>query len=141
MSIVYTGGTFDLFHAGHVNFLKNCKSLAGPSGLVVVGLNSDAFIRRYKNKAPICSQEDRQAVLESCRYVDRVIINKFDEDSKPIIEQVAPKYVVIGSDWARKDYYSQMSFTQDWLDARGIILVYVPYTAGISSTAIRGLLQ
>jgi hypothetical protein len=50
---------------------------------------------------------------------------------------VKPDYVLIGSDWARKDYYKQMGFTQDWLDARGIGLIYIPYTKGISSTEIK----
>jgi hypothetical protein len=50
---------------------------------------------------------------------------------------VAPDMVAIGSDWARKDYYTQMAFDQDWLDDRGISLCYIPYTQGISSTAIK----
>ena len=48
--IVYTGGTFDLFHAGHVNFLKQCKKIGDQ---VVVALNTDEFIFDYKGKSPI----------------------------------------------------------------------------------------
>ena len=97
MNIVYTGGTFDLFHSGHVNLLKRCKEIAGPDGIVVASLNTDDFIWQFKNKKPI----------------------------------------VVGSDWAEKDYHSQMGFDQKWLDERGIGLVYVPYTKTISSSAIR----
>jgi hypothetical protein len=50
---------------------------------------------------------------------------------------IDPDLVVIGSDWARRDYYKQMGFTQDWLDQRGIGLAYIPYTQGISSTIIK----
>ena len=50
---------------------------------------------------------------------------------------VQPNYIIIGSDWARKDYYKQMGFTQDWLDERDIGLIYVPYTDGISTTEIK----
>jgi cytidyltransferase-like protein len=50
MAIVYTGGTFDLFHSGHVNLLMRCKEIAGLEGKVVVGLNSDAFVQRFKGK-------------------------------------------------------------------------------------------
>lgn len=137
MNIVYTGGTFDLFHSGHVNLLKRCREIAGTDGVVVVSLNTDEFIYDYKKKYPVCSYDERKAVLESCRYVDKVIPNYGGTDSKPAIEIINPNYIVIGSDWAKKDYYSQMGFSQDWLDFKGIGLVYVPYTIEISSTDIK----
>lgn len=141
MSIVYTGGTFDLFHSGHVNLLKRCKEIAGEWGNVVVSLNTDEFIEYYKGKPPVCSTEERMAVLEACKYVDQVILNVGGKDSTIAIEIVKPDYIVIGSDWANRDYYSQMGFTQGWLDKRGIGLCYVPYTKTISSTDIKGRMQ
>jgi glycerol-3-phosphate cytidylyltransferase len=135
--IVYTGGTFDLFHAGHVHFLKQCKRIAGDDGKVLVSLNRDEFIEAYKGKAPIVSFTERAEVLRACRYVDAVIPNDGDADSKIAIDQVQPDFVVIGDDWARRDYYAQMQFTQAWLDQHDIGLIYVPYTQGISSTEIR----
>ena len=135
--IVYTGGTFDLFHAGHVNFLKRCKEIAGELGSVVVSLNTDEFIKEYKGKPPIVSFSDRMAVLKACQYVDQVIANSGGADSKPTILQVSPNIVAIGTDWAKKDYYKQMQFTQDWLDEKDISLIYIPYTKGISSTEIK----
>jgi glycerol-3-phosphate cytidylyltransferase len=135
--IVYTGGTFDLFHAGHVHFLKQCKRIAGDDGMVVVALNRDEFIKAYKGKAPIVSFTDRAEVLSACRYVDQVVINYGNADSKISINKVKPDFIVIGDDWAKKDYYAQMQFTQAWLDKRDIGLIYVPYTQGISSTQIR----
>ena len=135
--VVYTGGTFDLFHAGHVNFLKRCKEIAGELGSVVVSLNTDEFIKEYKGKPPIVSFSDRMAVLKACQYVDQVIANSGGADSKPTILQVRPNIVAIGTDWAKKDYYKQMQFTQDWLDEKDISLIYIPYTKGISSTEIK----
>jgi glycerol-3-phosphate cytidylyltransferase len=133
MGLIYTGGTFDLFHAGHVEFLKRCASY----GDVWVSLNTDEFIAEYKGKPPVISFADRKTVLESCRYVSGVIANVGGHDSKPAIESVDPDLIVIGSDWARRNYYGQMAFDQDWLDARGIGLMYLPYTQGISSTVIK----
>ena len=133
---VYTGGTFDLYHSGHANFLARCADL----GRVVVSLNTDEFIEAYKGKRPVISYEERESVLLSCRWVSEVIPNFGGADSKPSIEMVSPDILAIGSDWARRDYYAQMGFTQDWLDARGISLIYIPYTAGISSTAIKARL-
>lgn len=135
--VVYTGGTFDLFHAGHVNFLRRCKEIAGELGSVVVSLNTDEFIKEYKGKPPVVSFSDRMAVLKACQYVDQVIANSGGADSKPTILQVQPNIIAIGTDWARKDYYKQMQFTQDWLDEKNISLIYIPYTKGISSTEIK----
>jgi len=137
---VYTGGSFDLFHSGHVAFLKRCKQLAGKDGHVCVSLNTDEFILAYKGKGLVMNYEERAAVLMACKYVDGVVPNFEGADSKPAIEYVKPDLIVIGSDWARRDYYAQMGFDQDWLDERGIGLVYIPYTAGISSTEIKARL-
>ena len=135
--IVYTGGTFDIFHSGHIRFLKACRRLAGDDGKVVVSLNTDAFIEAYKGKSPIMSFDERKEILLGCRFVDSVVQNVAGADSKPTIIQVQPDLIVIGDDWAKKDYYAQMQFTQAWLDARLIQLVYVPYTKGISTTELK----
>jgi len=113
-NIVYNGGTYDLFHSGHVNILRRCREIAGPDGKVVIALNTDDFVYQFKNKRPICNDQERMDVLLACKYVDEVI---------------------------KKDYHAQMSFTQEWLDERGIGLVYVPYTQAISSTQIRSRMK
>ena len=135
---LYTGGTFDLFHSGHVEFLKKCSEI---SDYVVVSLNTDEFIEAYKGKAPIISYSQRESVLRACRWVDDVIPNSGGADSKPAILEEKPDIVAIGSDWAKKDYYAQMQFTQDWLDTHNISLIYIPYTKGISSTEIKARLR
>lgn len=137
MNIVYTGGTFDLFHSGHVNLLKKCKEIAGVDGRVIVSLNTDSFIESYKGKPPICNESEREIVVKSCAYVDEVIFNVGGVDSRESIDMAKPNFIVIGSDWARKNYYAQMGFDQDWLDERGISLVYVPYTKEISTTNLK----
>jgi glycerol-3-phosphate cytidylyltransferase len=131
--IIYTGGTFDLFHAGHVQLLRKCSAL----GNVVVALNTDDFITTYKGKPPVMTYTEREAVLQACRYVDKVIPNYGGPDSKPAILSAKPDLIVIGSDWARRDYHKQMQFDQDWLDKYDIGLAYVPYSWGISSTEIK----
>ena len=62
---IYTGGTFDLFHIGHLNLLKRCSQIAGTDGQVIVALNTDEFIENYKGKKPIIPYEDRKSILES----------------------------------------------------------------------------
>ena len=135
--VIYTGGTFDLIHGGHIRLLRACRRIAGQDGKVVVALNTDAFIQAYKGKPPIMTFDERKEVLLACKYVDAVVANFTGADSKPTISKVNPDFLVIGTDWANKDYYAQMQFTQDWLDQRGIQLVYVPYTVGISTTDLK----
>jgi len=72
---VYTGGSFDLYHSGHVRFLERCKTLAGDDGQVIVSLNTDQFIKAYKGKGLVMNYEERKSVLLSCRYVDDVVAN------------------------------------------------------------------
>lgn len=131
---LYTGGTFDLVHSGHVAFLRKCAQIADE---VVVSLNTDEFIAEYKGKPPILSYEERKAVLEAFVWVDEVVPNIGGTDSTEAILKVKPDIIAIGSDWAKKDYYKQMNFTQDWLDVFGISLIYIPYTKGISTTEIK----
>ena len=136
--ILYTGGTFDLFHYGHINFLRQCSKL---SDKVIVSLNTDEFIEQYKGRPPIMNYEEREKSLLSCKYVDEVIPNLSGADSKPTISSVNPNIIAIGDDWAGGNYYKQMDFTQEWLDDNDILLVYLAYTQGISTTEIKNRIK
>lgn len=133
---VYNGGTFDLFHWGHVEMLRRCKELAG-DGELIVAVNTDEFVERYKGKRPVMDLGERIAVVESCRWVDEVVVNYGDEDSRPVILDARADLVVTGSDWIGRDYMKQMSFTQEWLEKNNVGVAFLTYSAGISTTAIR----
>lgn len=122
---VYTGGTFDLFHDGHVFFLGVCREIAGETGRVIVGLNGDDFVARYKDRRPVYSYAERESILRACRHVDNVVLNWGNEDSSLIVDALRPRFVVIGSDWACRDYHRQMGFTNEWLRERDITILYV----------------
>lgn len=130
--IVYTQGSFDLFHVGHVNLLRKCRKLAG-DGLVIVALLTDEAYTKYRGHAPIIHFEQRKQVLESCKYVDQVIESN-NEQTKEEVERLHADYIVVGSDWAKKDLASQYAVSWEWLRER---LIYVPYTEEISSTKIK----
>lgn len=104
---------------------------------MTVSLNTDEFIAAYKGKPPVMTYAEREAVLLEFRSVENVIANSGGADSKEAISLANPDIIAIGSDWARKDYYAQMGFDQDWLDERDIALIYIPYTQGISTTEIK----
>lgn len=131
--IVYSQGSFDIVHHGHMNILRKCRKLAGKDGKVIIALVTDEGYLKYRGYEPAKKYEDRCAVLESIKYVDQVV--PIDPpDTKQQIKEIKPDWVVIGSDWASKDLYKQYNITREELDP---ILLYTPYTVGISSTEIK----
>jgi glycerol-3-phosphate cytidylyltransferase len=134
---VYSGGTYDLFHAGHVEMLRRLRDIAGPDGVVIVALNTDEFVKEFKGSAPVMSYEERETVLKACRYVDVVVKNIGGADSKPTILETKADFVIAGTDWAEKDYMKQMGFTREWLEDNNVGFGYLPYTPGISTTDLK----
>jgi cytidyltransferase-like protein len=135
--IVYTGGSFDLPHVGHVDLLNWCRLLAG-NGKVVIALNTDKFIKGFKGHLPTLTYNDRKTMLLAFKgLVDEVVMNKSGKDSRPTILKVKPDIIVVGSDWLRKDYMKQMSFTPKWLEKNKIALCYIPRYLNISTTQIK----
>lgn len=132
---VITLGTFDMLHAGHLLLLHKCRQLGDKT---VVGLNTDAFITQYKGSPPVLSYGERRQALEATGLVDGVIPNsQADGSAKQLIELSRANLIVIGSDWARKDYLGQLGLDWDWLDALQIGICYVTYTPGISTTKLK----
>lgn len=94
--IVFTNGCFDILHRGHVTYLAEARKLGD---LLVIGLNSDASVRKLKGpERPINKEHDRQYVLSQLKSVDFVEI--FDEPTPlNLILKVKPKILVKGGDW------------------------------------------
>jgi glycerol-3-phosphate cytidylyltransferase len=128
---IYVGGTFDLFHWGHVELLRKCAEL----GDVWVSLNTDKFCSEYK-RLPIMNFEERKRALEACRYVAGVVENEGGHNSGITIKAVAPNIIVHADDWMGESYLRQLGITQEFLDENKIKIVYFPYTKSISSTEI-----
>lgn len=134
---IYSGGTFDLFHSGHVELLKKLKNMAGQDGVVIIALNTDNFVETYKGSAPVMSYQERFDVISSCVYVDLVVENYGGPDSRRVILDTEADFVVVGTDWSDRDYMKQMGFTREWLEDHGVGFGFLPYTKGVSSTDIK----
>jgi glycerol-3-phosphate cytidylyltransferase len=140
MNVVLTIGTFDMLHVGHLELFRACRRMAGLEGHVVVAVNSDEFVERFKGRRPIQSQHDRMTMLCAIRGVDLVVRNTGDEYAGQVISRYPRCILAVGDDWQGKDYLAQLHITQDFLDQRGIRIEYVPRTTGESTTAIRARL-
>lgn len=125
--LVFTNGSFDILHRGHVTYLEFARA---QGDALVVGLNSDASVRRYKGPTrPVNSEEDRAHVLAALRAVDGVII--FEEDEpKALIEKVLPHILVKGRDWAH--YVSG----REIVEANGGKVVLADMVEGRSTTNV-----
>lgn len=142
MSKVMTLGTFDLPHPGHVSLFRECRKLAGPDGKVIVAVNRDAFVEKFKGKKPVMSFEERFEVIAAIRYVDDVVDNN-GTDQASLIDLMGPDWLAIGVDWASRDYYGQLGITSAWLAERSISLAYLAHerSASVSTTKLRDRME
>lgn len=125
-TLVFTNGGFDILHPGHVRYLGFARE---QGDALVVGLNSDASVRRGKGpKRPINSEEDRAEVLLGLKAVDYIVV--FDEDEpRDLIAKILPAVLVKGKDWAH--YVSG----RDVVEANGGRVVLADMVEGRSTTS------
>jgi rfaE bifunctional protein nucleotidyltransferase chain/domain len=127
--VVFTNGVFDLLHPGHVELLEVAR---GQGAALVVGLNSDASVRRLGKgqERPVAAEAARARILAGLAAVDCVVL--FDEDTPlALIRSLRPDVLVKGADYQRDDIVGA-----DWVEARGGRVVRVPLLAGYSTSAL-----
>ena len=121
-------GTFDILHPGHVALLNAAARL----GDLTVGVNSDAFVRRTKGRAPVMSCADRMLML---RAIGVRGVFEFDGEHEPVFEALRQGVYASGVDWVGRSIYAQWGLSPEWLAERGILVVYIetPWSALHSS--------
>ena len=128
--IGYTQGTFDMFHIGHLNLIKNAKRHCD---YLIVGVNADDLVESYKHKRPIIPLE----IVRAIKYVDEVIVTT-TLDKKKVWEKIRFNEIYIGDDWKGNERWEK---TGKEMEALGAKLVYLPYTKDTSSTMLREKLK
>lgn len=128
MLIGYTAGVYDLFHIGHLNLLKNAKSLCDK---LIVGVTVDELVL-YKGKRAVIPFHDRLEIVRSIKYVDAVV-PQYDMDKLLMCKKLGAKILFVGDDWYGTDKWKNY---QKQFDSEGIRIIYFPYTQGVSSTII-----
>lgn len=126
---VFTSGSFDLFHIGHLNILERSAALGDE---LIVGVSTDELIQQYKGMPPIIPFEQRLRIVASLKCVTKVVKQvKLTETAQLQRENI--DIVTIGDDWEHK-YLEGI----EWIKSQpGKKVVYFPYTPGISTTGIK----
>jgi len=128
--VVYTLGTFDLLHVGHLALLEYCKSLGDT---VAVGVASDEVVMLYKPSIPAIPLDQRIEMLKALGCVD-IVIPYHELDYLTVCKEVKADIFVIGEDWGRKPHNKGV---EDYMKEQGRKVVQVQYNPRTSSTEIR----
>ena len=126
--IVFTNGCFDILHAGHVRYLAAARALGD---VLILGLNSDASVRRLKGETrPVNSEADRAEVVGALASVDYVVI--FGEDTaEELIARVRPAVYAKGGDYTRETLPEARI-----VESYGGEVAFIPLVEGKSTTGI-----
>lgn len=127
--IVYTSGTWDLFHVGHLNILEKSAKLGDK---LIVGVSSDELITEYKGIPPLVPFEQRFKIIESIKWVHKAVRQEVLTEVKQLIE-LNVDIVTIGDDWKEK-YLEGLDWMEKQPDKK---VVYIPYTSEVSTTSIK----
>lgn len=128
--LVYTVGTFDLLHVGHIALLEQCRALGG---VVAVGVASDSVVNAYKPHVPVIPLDQRAEMLGSLRCVD-IVRPYYELEYVSACEELDVDVFVVGEDWGNKPHNIAVEL---FLKNRGKEIVRVVYNSRTSSTSIK----
>lgn len=130
VKIGYLGGCWDLFHVGHLNYIREAKKRCD---YLIVDVTPDEIMFKQKNKYPIIGEQNRLEVIRAIKYVDRAELSGEGRDEEAL-EKYGYNILFISEDHKGKEYYNNL---EKEMKEKGVEVVYIPYTKGISSTQIR----
>ncbi|MGL5228649.1 MAG: adenylyltransferase/cytidyltransferase family protein [Bacteroidales bacterium] len=122
-TIVYTSGTFDMFHYNHLRMINYARSIAD---ILIVGVSTDELVMSYKPK-PIIPFNERLQIIEALKTPD-IVIPQHTLDHSEIVKKLNIDAFVVGDDWFGK---------YDYLKDMGVQVFYFPYGTGVSSTSLK----
>lgn len=128
--IGYTTGVFDMFHIGHLNILKRAKEQCD---YLIVGVSTDELCKSYKKKEPIIPYEERKAIIEAIKYVDKVV-PQTDRNKFAAWERIKFDVMFVGDDWKNSPLFTEL---ENKFNNVGVKIVFFPYTKTTSSTILR----
>jgi glycerol-3-phosphate cytidylyltransferase len=130
MMIVYTVGTFDLLHVGHLALLNRCRTLGD---VVAVGVASDEVVNLYKPNVPVIPLNQRIEMLEALQCVD-IVRPYYNLEYVSGCKELNADIFVIGEDWGRQPHNLDV---ETYLEAAGKQIIQIRYNPRTSSTRIK----
>lgn len=127
--IGFTAGTYDMFHAGHLNLLKNAKKYCD---YLIVGVNAQSLVESYKHKTPLINENDRLDIVKAIKYVDEAHL-MYTLDKVEAYKKYKFDVVFIGSDYKGSERYIK---AEKQLNEIGVDLHFIDYTQRVSSTIL-----
>lgn len=128
--VVYTSGTFDMFHSNHLKMIEYAFGLTGKGeingGSLIVGVSTDELVASYK-RPPIIPFEERISIIKALKYPD-IVIPQHTLDHTELVKKLNIDVFVVGDDWVGK---------YDYLKELGVVVFYFPRGEGASSTNIK----
>ncbi|KGL49322.1 adenylyltransferase/cytidyltransferase family protein [Porphyromonas cangingivalis] len=122
-TIVYTSGTFDMFHYNHLRMINYARAIAD---ILIVGVSTDELVQTYK-PAPIIPFNERMQIIEALKTPD-IVIPQHSLNHTEIVKKLNIDAFVVGDDWYGK---------YDYLKDLGVQVFYFPYGTGVSTTEIK----
>ena len=113
--VVLASGVFDLLHLGHVKFLEEAKNAGGENAELIVIIARDSTVERAKGRKPIMSEDQRRALVESLKVVDKAVLGYEKFDIGEVIEHIRPDIIALGYD--QEDMEKQV---QDYVDTHKV---------------------
>lgn len=127
--IGYTTGVYDMFHIGHLNILKRAKEQCE---YLIVGVSTDELVENYKHKIPIIPFEERMAIVGAIKYVDQVV-PQVNMDKFTAWKSLHFNAIFHGDDWKGSTMFNEI---ERKFEDVGVEMVFLPHTAGTSSTLL-----
>lgn len=132
--IGYTTGVYDMFHIGHLNVIRRAKEQCD---YLIVGVSTDELVQADKGKTPVIPYHERAAIVSALKYVDQVVPqinkNKFEAWEKYHFDKM-----FVGDDWKGTPQWNKY---EEQFAPVGVEIIYLPYTDGISSTKLTGVIK
>jgi len=122
-TVVYTSGTFDMLHVNHLNMINYARGLGD---ILIVGVNSDELVLKYKTN-PIIPFDARISLMKAIKGPD-IVIPQHSLEHTEKVKKLKFDIFVVGDDWTGK---------YDYLEDLGVSVVYFPYGKGVSSTKLK----
>jgi glycerol-3-phosphate cytidylyltransferase len=122
-TVVYTSGTFDMFHTNHLRMINYARGLADT---LIIGVSTDELVSTYKSP-PVIPFHERIQIIEALKVTD-IAIPQHTLDHTEIVKKLHIDVFVVGDDWYGK---------YDYLNELGVKVFYFPYGNGVSSSSLK----